>query len=119
MRSEIRIGPCVRVAGSGGRTFPEESATTGRSAVRSLGERWPVAFGSRCYSPRVRRPAVRPRNDPPFRLLRMARAPASCGRVEDGLFTVCSDCRAVGCGCAPVRKPRVRGESVGTPSDPS
>lgn len=62
----------------------------------------------RVIVPVVRRPAGEPRNRMPplppqtataapftgVRSLReMARAPASCGRVEDGLFTVCPDRR--------------------------
>ena len=50
---------------------------------------------------------------------RMARAPAWGGAVEGGLFTVCPGLALPGCGCAPVWKLRVRGESVGTLSDPS
>lgn len=93
----IRFRKAPRVfAGSGGRPFREESATTGPPAVRSPGERWhgcprvPV-----CYSPPVRRPADEPRNRKAAAsaspLGGTARAPASHGRVEGGLFTVCSD----------------------------
>ena len=93
-----------RLAGRGGRPFREESATTGPSAARSLGERWRERLRSPpCYSPRVRRPAGEPRNcTPPLPppLSGRARAPASVGRVEDGLLAVCPDCRA--------GRPRVR-----------